>query len=140
MDIESLRKNHELRISDPIDIVGVANTDILGPPRFRSPATGSGQEVTTEVNADDNEAEHIVVGVVFSANAAGSVKFDDGTTAKTHTIFYGGNAGDSHPGFWQFGKAKKVRAVTTGAGTLSLQLLYYTKKYGNRKSIPHTPK
>lgn len=83
----------------------------------------------------DDEAEHVVVGVEFSASAALNFYLENGDGQVSIKYFLGANSGDFKPTWIPMGVGQPIK-YTSSAGTLSLRVLYITKRNSSRRAIP----
>lgn len=87
-------------------------------------------------NLVDDEAEHIIVGIEYSASAALNfyLENDDGQVSLKY--FLAANSADFKPTWMPMGVGQPIK-YTSSAGTLSLRVLYITKRYNSsRRAIP----
>ena len=102
------------------------NKQLVAAPQFRDQAGNLGT---------DDETEHIVVGVEFSASAALNFYVQNANGSggrKGVTFFTGANSGDFAKTWLPMGKGNPIK-YTSSAGTLSIRVLYITRRYTSRK-------
>src|SRR3990167_6406640 len=128
MDYFQLHKQFGLVAAKDEQALAQTNKEIIAALVYRSM---DGAE--TEVNATDDQAEYVVVGIEASSDTAGrTLKITDGTTALSITYSLAQYDPKFLPTWIPMGKGKKV-AYTTSGGTVSVRVLAILKRYTSRK-------